>query len=149
MGRAVPIQPAVTPPPLSTSEKGARTELAVTSALLRAGLTVYLPFFSAHARVDLIYEDSAGGYRRVQCKTAHVIGDVMMFYTCSHTGGVQRTYVGEVDEFGVYCEEAAAVYLVPIDEVPARLASLRLKPTRNNQQRRVRWAEPYRLGPPW
>ncbi len=69
----------------------------------------------------------------------------MTFYACSHTGGVERSYRGEADEFGVYCLETQAVYLVPVDEVPTRMVSLRVGPARNNQERRVRWAEPYRL----
>ena len=123
--------------------------MGVTSALLRAGLSVYLPFFNAHGRVDLIYEAPDGALRRVQCKAAHVIKDVVLFYTCSHTGGVERGYLGDADEFGVYCEETSSVYLVPVGDVPARLASLRLKRTRNNQLRGVRWASTYLLGPAW
>ena len=134
---------------MSPSAKGALAELAVATALSRNGRNVFLPFFNAHSRVDLIYSTTAGALRRVQCKAAHVIKDVMHFYTCSHTGGVERGYLGEVDEFGVYCEETGCVYLVPVTDVPARLASLRLTRPRNNQLRGVRWAEPYVLGPPW
>jgi hypothetical protein len=133
----------------TTSEIGARAEMAVTAALLRADRPVYLPFFNAHGRVDLIYEATDGEFRRVQCKAARVVNDVMLFHTCSQTGGVDRGYLGDIDEFGVYCEETGCVYLVPVTDVPARLASLRLTRPRNNQLRGVRWAEPYVLGPPW
>jgi len=130
---------------LTPSELGALSELAVATALTKAGRLVFLPFFNAHGRVDLIYEIAEGSFRRVQCKSARIVGEVMHFYTCSHTGGIERGYRGEVDEFGVYCAQTDSVYLVPVEDMPARLAALRLGPTRNNQARGVRWAEPYRL----
>lgn len=133
----------------SPSQIGAQAELAVASALNNAGLLVLLPFFKAHSRVDLVYENSAGVLRRVQCKSAHQLNDNIAFYACSHTGGVERGYIGEVDEFGVYSPATGLVYMVPVEDVPGRFATLRLTPTRNNQSRRVRWAETYVLGPPW
>jgi len=133
---------------MTPSEVGALTELAVAMALTKADLRVFLPFFNAHGRVDLMYQNADGEARRVQCKTAHRAGDVIRFYTCSHTGGVERGYRGEADEFGVYCAATESVYLVPVEDVPTRLASLRLAPARNNQAIGVRWAEKYRLGPP-
>jgi hypothetical protein len=133
----------------STSDTGALAEVAVAKALVSAGRSVYVPFFNAHSRVDLVYEASNGSLRRVQCKSARLTRDVVTFYTCSHTGGIERGYDGDADEFGVYCADTNAVYLVPVADVPSRLARLRIAPPRNNQMRRVRWAEPYRLGPPW
>ncbi len=133
----------------SPSEVGALAELAVATALTNAGLAVFVPFFNAHSRIDLVYETSAREMRRVQCKSARLVKDVVQFYTCSHTGGIEREYVGDVDEFGVYCAGTRSVYVIPVSDVPTRYASLRLAPARNNQMRRVRWAEPYRLGPVW
>jgi hypothetical protein len=37
-------------------------------------------------------------------------------------------------------------YLVPITDVPDRGACLRVKPTKNNQAKGVRWAKDYVLG---
>ena len=133
----------------STSAIGAIAELAVANALTKAGFDVFLPFFGAHSRIDMVYENGAGQLRRVQCKAARLLNNVVAFCTCSHTGGVERGYVGQADEFGVYCAGTGAVYMVPVAEMPARFACLRVAPTRNNQSRRVRWAEPYLLGPPW
>ena len=124
----------------STSEVGALAELAVANALTTAGLDVYVPFFNAHSRVDLIYVNRLGEVRRVQCKSAFKDGDVVKFSTCSHTGGVSRSYNGDVDEFGVFCPELNVVYVVPVVEAPERLAHLRVTPTSNNQSRGIRWA---------
>jgi hypothetical protein len=133
----------------STSEVGSIAELAVATALTSAGFAVFIPFFSSHSRVDLLYINRVGEVRRVQCKSAHYKNDVILFYTCSHTGGVARGYVGDVDEFGVYSPDTGSVYLVPVDAVPTRLACLRNVATRNNQARGIRWAKDYLLGPPW
>ena len=135
--------------PRSTSAIGARAELAVAGALCKAGFAVFTPFFNAHGRIDVLYESERTGVRRVQCKSAHYKNDVVMFYTRSHTGGIERGYAGDVDEFGVYSEHTGLVYLVPVELVTARLTYLRAAPTRNSQQRGVRWAKDYVLGPPW
>jgi hypothetical protein len=130
----------------SPSAVGALTEFAVTSALSKVGLRVYLPLFNAHSRVDLVYESAAGDLRRVQCKTGHIEDGTVAFWTCSNTGGVRKTYIGDVDEFGVYCAQNNSVYLVPIADVATRSARLRLTPPRNNQTHAVRWAKTYYLG---
>lgn len=132
---------------MDTSGVGAITEFAVASALSNAGLFVYLPLFNSHSRIDLIYTAGGGDVRRVQCKTAHLRDGAVTFNTCSNTGGIRRTYDGDADEFGVYCIETGAVYLVPVGDVPTRLATLRLLPTKSNQARGIRWAEPYLFSP--
>ena len=124
------------------SELGAQAELAVASALTRAGRQVYLPFFAAHARVDLIFEDELG-FHRVQCKTSRLRGDVVTFATCSNTKHVRKDYRGEVDLFGVYSPELDQVFMVPVGDVPLRLGHLRLRPARNGQSKGIRWAADY------
>lgn len=139
----------VSAPRRSTSAIGAQAELAVSSALSRAGFAVFIPLFNAHCRVDLVYLDATGRAQRVQCKSARLVNHSVTFYTRSHTGGVERGYVGDIDLFGIFCEENGLVYLVPVEVVPSRVATLRLKPPRNRQVRGVRWAAPYELGRPW
>jgi hypothetical protein len=57
-----------------------------------------------------------------------------------------RPYVGEIDEFAVFCPELGSVYLIPIDDVDARrYASLRVAPARNGQVKNVRLAAPYEI----
>ncbi|MDQ6910528.1 MAG: group I intron-associated PD-(D/E)XK endonuclease, partial [Actinomycetota bacterium] len=67
------------------------------------------------------------------------------FKTCSNTRNLPKNYHGEVDFFGVYSPELDAVYLVPIDQVPERMGSLRLHPARNGQAKGLRWASDYVL----
>ena len=124
------------------SALGAQAELAVASALTRAGRQVYLPFFAAHTRVDLVFEDELG-LHRVQCKTSRLRGDVVAFATCSNTKHVRKDYRGEVDLFGVYSPELDQVFMVPVGDVPLRLGHLRLRPARNVQSKGIRWAADY------
>lgn len=119
----------------------------MASALVRAGLTVYLPAFGGHARVDLVYDDG-GRLVRVQCKSGRVANGALTFRTCSNTANRPQTYDGEIDEFGVYAPTLDRVYLVPAGDLPTRRAYLRLTAAKNGQQEGVRWASDYVLGPP-
>src|SRR5437868_416540 len=121
--------------------------MEVARALIQAGKHVYLPFFAADSRVDLVYEDSHG-FHRVQCKTSRLLGDVIAFCTCSNTKNVRKDYRTDVDSFGVYCPELGQVFLVPVADVPARAGHLRLTPTRNGQAKGIRWARDYLLPAP-
>ncbi|MBV9410836.1 MAG: hypothetical protein JO148_04530 [Acidimicrobiia bacterium] len=129
------------------SEIGERAELAVASALRLAGKRVYLPFFAADSRVDLVFED-ADGFHRAQVKTSLLRKDVIWFRACSFTNKIHRDYRGEVDVIAVYSPELDEVFLVPVEEAPARGGHLRLTPTRNGQSKGVRWAKDYRLEAP-
>jgi hypothetical protein len=129
------------------TEIGARAEAAVASALVRAGKPVFLPAFGVNTRVDLVYEEG-GTLVRVQCKTSRLVGEVLVFPTCSHTKNLRRGYAGEVDAFGVYSPARNLVYLVSASGVPKGYGSLRVAPTRNGQRKGVSWADDYLLGPP-
>jgi hypothetical protein len=128
------------------SEVGARAEAAVAAALVKAAMVVYVPLFGSYGRVDLIADDG-GKLVRVQCKTARLVGDVLIFSTCSNTGAERKTYDGEVDVFGVYSPDLDQVFLVPVADAPSRECYLRIGPTRNGQAAGVRWASAYALQP--
>lgn len=100
---------------------GARAELAVATAPVRAGKRVYLLFFASHSRVDLVSTTSL-----------------------AFTGSRSR-HRGEIDVFGVYSPALQKVFLVPIEDVPPHRCYLRLGPTRNGQARGVRWAVDYQI----
>jgi hypothetical protein len=126
---------------------GARSEMAVMSALHRAGMDVFVPICGAHSRTDLVAARS-DVLLRVQVKTCRMAPGLLVFPACSHTGKVNESYHGQVDAFAVYSPDLDLVYLVPIAEVPSRLCTLRLEPTKNNQASKVRWADDYLIGPP-
>lgn len=126
---------------------GSRAEMAVASALQRAGMSVFVPLFAAHSRVDLIAATEVD-LLRVQCKTARLLGGALFFRTCSNTNNVPQDYRHEIDAFGVYSPALNAVYLVPVGSAPLRGCHLRIEEARNGQQAGVRLAADYLVGPP-
>lgn len=128
---------------MNPSEIGERTEAAILAALTRARKRVLKPF--GEHRYDLAYEDD-GRLVKVQCKTGVERNGAICFPTCSISRhGMRHDYREDADYFGVYCDERNDVYLVPVADVPSRLAHLRLKPARNGQRARTRSAEGYLL----
>jgi hypothetical protein len=129
---------------------GDRTTLAVMTALELSGYALLLPF-GENTRYDLVVDD---GRRllRVQCKTGRLRKGAVVFATCSTYGHhpnpkvVRRDYLGQIDAFAVYCPETESVYLVPIEDLQIRRqGTLRVDLPRNNQYRRVRFAQDYEI----
>jgi hypothetical protein len=129
---------------------GDRTTLAVMLALIDAGLEVSVPF-AENCRYDLVI-DRGTRLTRVQCKTGRLREGVVRFSTASTYGHLpspretRRDYLGEIDEFAVYCPDTAGVYLIPIADVATRTgAYLRVDPPRNGQNKHVRYARDYEI----
>jgi hypothetical protein len=86
---------------------------------------------------------------RVQCKWAKRLDGVLSVQLntsrLTPAGYVHTTYTpAQVDAIGVYSDDLARCFLIPIAEVTgARGIRLRLNPTRNNQAQRIRWARDY------
>jgi hypothetical protein len=57
-------------------------------------------------------------------------------------------YRGEIDVFDVYSPHLSQVFIVPIGDVPSRVAYLRLRPARNGQAKGIHWARDYALTAP-
>jgi hypothetical protein len=113
-----------------------------------AGYEVSVPF-GENSRYDLI-ADGAHELSRVQCKTGRLREGTIRFATASTYGHlpspreVRRSYLGEIDHFGVFCPETGGVYLIPIADVPTRTgAYLRVDLRRNAQRKRIRFACDY------
>ena len=131
---------------LTTDQKGAIAELAVAKAAIERGIEVYFPF--ADERADMLF-DLGDRILRVQCKWATRSGDVIQvrcYRARRNADGLLRQYYSkdDVDLFGVYCADLERCYLIPFEDIPpgAHLA-LRVAPTKNNQERLVRWASTY------
>ena len=130
---------------------GDKTTLAVMLVLRSQGLAIYVPF-GENTRTDLVI-DNGHKLERVQCKTGRLRQGAVRWNVCSHYGHhanpkvVRRDYQGDVDYFGIYCPETAAVYLVPITDLPIRRqAALRVDPPKNGQRRGIRHAADYEVG---
>jgi len=119
-------------------------------ALADAGLEVSVPF-GENCRYDLVV-DRVGRLTRVQCKTGRLRDGAVRFSTASTYGHLpsrrepRRDYIGQIDEFAVYCPGTRGVYLIPIEHVGARTgAYLRVEPPRNGQRKRIRFAKDYEV----
>jgi len=135
---------------MNSKKIGERSEGMILAAFLRAGRAVLQPF-GDNQRYDLVVDDE-GKFTRVQCKTARwkVKGSSICFDTCSsqaHRGKGTFDYRGQADVFGVYFPDLDKVYLVPVDDVGTKEATLRLVPSKNGQLKRVRMASEYEFDP--
>jgi hypothetical protein len=138
-------------PKRHTDKTGDISEAAIITRLLRSGYVVLTPYGKNH-RYDLVIEDADGKFWRIQCKTGWLDEEktVIKFATASsynHTARQKgwRHYRGQCDYFAVYVEQLDKVYFVPVDAVGLAQAMLRLTPTKNKQEKNVRWAKEYEL----
>ena len=131
---------------LTTNQKGAIAESSITSAAVRLGVGVFRAV--ADERYDLVL-DIGARLLRVQCKTAALNGDVLVIrcYSCRRTanGMLKRSYTSdEIDAVAAYCDELGRCFLIPIHRVNGlSTIQLRLVPARNNQARRINWANDF------
>ena len=114
------------------------------------GHHVFLPV-GQNQRYDLLVEVDGVPYR-CQCKTGRLKNGAIEFNAQSvrsNTKGVlTRSYIGEIDDFLVSCEDTAEVYALPMDDALRTNVLLRVDAPDNHQQRRIRWAADYRLPSP-
>jgi hypothetical protein len=131
---------------LTTDQKGAIAETAITAAAIKLGVGVFKPL--AVERYDLVF-DLRPKLVRVQCKWAAFRGSVVVVRCCPNRRGrdgvVRRPYTpGEIDAIAAYCYEFDRCYFFPFDRLPRRSAiQLRLEPTLNDQERGILWAETF------
>jgi hypothetical protein len=130
---------------MDTALKGTAAEAAVLNALVQRGLHVLTPFGQGHP-YDLVLHLSGTRFLRIQCKAGRRRKGCLLFNSCTTDHGRGRLpYVGFADLFGVYDASTEAVFLVPVQDVPAFTCSLRLDPARNNQRRGTRLAADYEM----
>jgi hypothetical protein len=132
---------------LTTDQKGAIAEAAITLEAIKLGVEVYRPA-SEGGRFDMIFV-LGGELVRVQCKWAPRIRDVIVVRCHSNRrareGFRRRFYTSdEIDAFAAYCPDNERCYFIPFGAITARAQILlRLAPTKNNQSELVNWAEDY------
>ncbi len=138
-------------PKRHTDKTGDISEAAIVMRLLQSNYIVLTPYGKNH-RYDLIIEDADGKFWRIQCKTGWLDEEqtVIKFATASsynHTAKQKgwRHYRGQIDFFAIYVEQLGKVYFVPVDIVGTTNAMLRLVPTKNGQEKNIRWARDYEL----
>ena len=134
---------------LSTNQKGAIAETAITHQAVRLGIDVYRPVVEG-GRYDLIF-GIGSRLLRIQCKWAARQEEVIIVRcrTCrrGRDGLVRGSYTAdEIDAFAAYRLDVDQCFLLPIARFAGYSAiQLRLGPTRNNQNAGVNWADDYDL----
>jgi PD-(D/E)XK endonuclease len=134
---------------LSTDQKGAIAEACISAAAIKLGIGVFRPL-SDGERYDLIF-DLRPKLARVQCKWAPLQGDVVSVrcYSCRRTrsGLLQRGYTADdIDAIAAYCAELDRCFYVSADWLNGKRALLlRVRRSRNNQCRRINWADEFAL----
>lgn len=129
---------------------GEISEAAIITRFLQLGYVVLTPYGGTQ-RYDLVIEDADGQFWRIQCKTGRIDenGTALKFnaWISNVTGKNRqpRNYRGQCDYFAVYSEKLNKVYLIPVDHVGTTIVSLRLLPSKNNQDKHMRWAKDYEL----
>ncbi len=134
---------------MTTDQKGAIAEAAVSNVAVRLGFGVLKPVFSPE-RYDLVF-DLHPGLIRVQCKWARCERDAMIVrcFSCRRGGSgmIRRAYrEDEVDAIAAYCAAIDSCYLIPMTWIGSRkLVQLRLRPARNNQHAGVTMASEFEM----
>ena len=142
------------PPPKGVNPKviGDHSQAMVLARLVQTYPQVLVPF-GENCRYDLVIAEG-DRFIRVQCKTGRLRNGVIKFNACSYSyhhpsnrgsRNYRHDYRDQADVFGVYCPELDAVYLVPVDEVGTTYVALRVESTKNNQSKKIRWAQDYEV----
>ena len=132
---------------LTTDQKGNVAELQIAAAAIALGIDVYRPVGEG-SRADLLFGiDHA--LLRIQCKSAPVIGDIVVIRCYSsrrnRDGMLVRKYLeGEIDGVAAYSPQTRECYFLPSPMcVGRREVRLRMRPCKNNQRLRINWAKDY------
>ena len=120
------------------------------AALVKAKKSVLIPIDDNH-RYDLVVDED-GKFNRIQCKSGKMAGQGEIRFNTSSSNKEKgkwrrHDYSGQIEFFGVYCEKNDTVYLVPVGDVGKCEATLRTFPTKNSQQKKIRWAKYYEIRP--
>ena len=127
----------------NSKQKGQLSEARVLYEFQKHGVPVCLPW-GDNERYDMIAEFD-GKFNRIQVKTSNEEQNGAIICYCrsskNHTTNKQLTkYIGDVDYFVFYNSTYDILAIVPIEEVgEASSIRLRLTPTKNNQQKGVRF----------
>ena len=129
---------------MNTKDVGDISEAMVLAELVKRGKHVLLPF-GDNRRYDFVVDMEDGTFCRVQVKTGRVVNGCVRISTSNYSTKHQthQSYRGSADIIAAYCKQTGKVYWLPVDEVGPREVLLRLEPTINNQENRVRWASDY------
>lgn len=129
----------------STKTLGTLGEQALIFEFIKHGIWVSKPI-GDNVPYDFIV-DANGRLLRVQVKTTEHVNDGIMVFETNKTNphrNTNRKYsTEEIDLFGLYCVENGYVGLVPIKEYNSKQMKIRLIPTKNHQNEKVKYAHDF------
>lgn len=132
---------------LNSKQKGILTETQCLAEFSKLGLTVSIPYGDS-ARYDFILDYNNKLYR-IQCKTSNKIDDGVYMFACRSTTGntstIKRRKYDEtqIDFFATIVDNEC--YLIPVQETGSTSKTLRFKPVKTGQVKRVTYAQEYAL----
>ena len=144
-----------------TQQRGLEAETAILNRLVQLGYEVLHPW-NRSLGYDLAYlvekEERHFGFFafkilelvRIQCKRAWLSKDdaYLIFKTsgAAEWGRKSHNYHGKAEWFGVYAPDTGKVYMIAVaDAGKGSEMHLRLTPSKNNQEKNIRWAKNYEL----
>jgi hypothetical protein len=128
--------------PAKTTQKGEIGEAMVIADLIRQGHDVAIPFGHNQPFDLIVIRKENRRLEKIQVKYTSSDGEVIRAVIRSSSAWVQHRYTREeVDWMAIYESQSQSCFYIPafVWDGYHQLA-LRLKPTRNGQVRRVRWA---------
>lgn len=113
--------------PKTTQHIGNHSQAQILAALLASGKTVLVPFGDG-CRYDLAV-DIDGKLARIQCKTGRINEhrNIMFDTRSSSPTNGHKSYTHDAEYFGVFCQDTAECYLVPVSLVGKACATLKLR----------------------
>jgi hypothetical protein len=129
---------------MDTIAQGNAAEAAVLHALTLAGVQVLVPFGDGLSFDLGAVVPGADEILRIQVKSGRFRNGCVLFNTCGSDHGTGRKdYRDRADFIAVWVRQTDSVYVIPVDECPGYVCTLRLEPPRNNQRLRIRLARDY------
>lgn len=127
----------------SKKYRGELTEEKVAVKFMEKGYTVLDP--RGREKYDLVVHKD-GEFDKVQCKHLNFKENYGIIKTNWQGRKKAYTYSSEnVDYFATWCKEKDEVYLIPFEEAGRSSFRLRFEDTKNSQNKRVNYAENYKL----
>ena len=101
---------------MNTKTTGDKSEAAFLAKFIFLNYVVLIPF-GDNQRYDFVI-DRGKGFERVQIKTGNLEKEFVTANVCSMlTTGKRKSYVGDIDLFGIYCPQLNTFYLIPIADI--------------------------------
>jgi hypothetical protein len=124
--------------------------------MLELGWIVLKPY-GDNQRYDMVV-DRGKGFEKVQVKSTSlkngcIIASTHSIYNTTKISKSVQYTIDDIDTFCIYCRDTKDVYIVPArdyleedNKTIRKSIKLRVDPTKNNQQKNVKWANAYKVG---